>query len=91
MSISYLKETVDSRCLPTGYSANIVLLLDSCDHCYKKLDKDRLEKDPNILTSDEQDATLIEKENEVVEEVEANRSQEVHTEFINALSHVNTW
>ncbi|CAG8705334.1 16894_t:CDS:2, partial [Funneliformis caledonium] len=76
-----LKETIDSRCLPTGYSANIVPLPDSY----------RLEKGPNILTSDEQDATPIEEKNKAVEEVEANRSQEVHTEFINALSHVNTW
>ncbi|CAG8443661.1 5676_t:CDS:2, partial [Funneliformis caledonium] len=61
-----LKETVDSRCLSTEYSVNIVPLPDSY-------------------------ATLIEEENEAVEEVEANRSQEVHTEFINTLSHVNTW
>jgi hypothetical protein len=51
---------------------------------------DRLEKGPNVLTSDEQDETPIE-ENESVEEVEANRSQEVHTELLNALRRVNTW
>ncbi len=52
---------------------------------------DRLEKGPNILTSDKQDETPVEEENEAVEEIETNRSQEVHTEFINALNHVNTW
>jgi len=52
---------------------------------------DRLEKGPNILTSDEQDETPVEEENKTVEEIETNRSQEVHTEFINALNHVNTW
>lgn len=51
---------------------------------------DRLEKGPNTLTSDEQDETPME-ENESVEEVEANGSQEVHTELLNALGRVNTW
>ena len=37
--LATLKETVDSRCLPTGYSANIVPLPDSYDHCHKKLDE----------------------------------------------------
>jgi hypothetical protein len=130
--LATLGETVDLKCLPTGYSTNVSPLPDSCDHCRKKLDDgevlicghgyhfecyqmmeygcrhceeyykrgiysnvnsflDRLEKGPNILTSDEQDETLVEEENEVVEEVETNRSQEVHTEFINALNRVNTW
>ncbi|EXX63084.1 hypothetical protein RirG_155640 [Rhizophagus irregularis DAOM 197198w] len=51
---------------------------------------DRLEKGPNVLTSDEQDKTPTE-ENETVEEVEANGSQEVHAELLIALIHVNTW
>ncbi|CAB4417283.1 unnamed protein product [Rhizophagus irregularis] len=51
---------------------------------------DRLEKGPNVLTSDEQDGTPTE-ENETVEEVEANGSQEVHAELLIALIHVNTW
>jgi hypothetical protein len=73
----------------------------SCHHCveyykrgiYSNVNSflDRLEKGPNILTSDEQDETPIEEENETMEEVEVNGSQEVHIEFINALSHVNTW
>ncbi|UZO27320.1 uncharacterized protein OCT59_019521 [Rhizophagus irregularis] len=129
--LATLGETVDTKCLPTGYSTNMPPLPDSCDHCRKKLDDgevlicghgynfecyqmmeygcrhceeyykrgiysnvnsflDRLEKGPNVLTSDEQDETPTE-ENETVEEVEANGSQEVHAELLIALIHVNTW
>ena len=51
---------------------------------------ERLEKGPNVLTSDEKDEFTIE-ENETVDEVKTNKSQEVHTEFLNVLSCVNTW
>ncbi|GBB85277.1 hypothetical protein RclHR1_11830008 [Rhizophagus clarus] len=129
--LATLGETVDTKCLPTGYSTNMPPLPDSCDHCRKKLDDgevlicghgyhfecyqtmeygcrhceeyykrgiysnvnsfiDRLEKGPNVLTSDEQDESPTE-ENETIEEVEANGSQEVHEELLNALINVNTW
>ncbi|GES81508.1 hypothetical protein GLOIN_2v1872628 [Rhizophagus clarus] len=129
--LATLGETVDPKCLPTGYSTNMPPLPDSCDHCRKKLDDgevlicghgyhfecyqmmeygcrhceeyykrgiysnvnsflDRLEKGPNVLTSDEQDEIPTE-ENESVEEVEVNENQEVHTKLLNALRRVNTW
>ena len=129
--LATLGETVDPKCLPIGYSTNIPLSPDSCDHCHKKLDDgevlicghsyhfecyqmleygcrhckeyykceiysnvnfflERLEKGPNVLTSDEKDEFTIE-ENETVDEVKTNKSQEVHTEFLNVLSCVNTW
>jgi len=51
---------------------------------------DRLEKGPNVLTSEEEEEVPLE-ENETVEEVKISRNQEVHTEFINAFNHVNAW
>src|SRR5947199_6429394 len=36
--LATLGETVDPKCLQTGYSTNIPPLPDSCDHCHKKLD-----------------------------------------------------
>ena len=102
--LATLGETVDPKCLPTGYSTNIPPSPDSCDRCHKKLDDgkvlicghgyhfecyqmleygcrhceeyykreiysnvnsflERLEKGPNVLTSDEKDESPIE-ENE---------------------------
>ena len=127
-----LGETVEPKCLPTGYSANIPPSPDTCDHCRKKLDDgevlicghgyhfecyqsmeyscrhcveyykrgiysnvnsflDRLEKGPNVFTSEEKDEEVPVEENEMVDEVEIDRRQEVHTQFLNALNCVNTW
>ncbi|EXX63278.1 uncharacterized protein OCT59_010083 [Rhizophagus irregularis] len=71
-----------------------------CHHCdeyykckiYSNVNSflDQLEKGSNVFTFDEQDKTSTE-ENETVEEVEINGSQEVHTELLIALIHVNTW
>src|SRR5438132_968607 len=36
--LATLGETVDSRCLPAGYSAGVIPLPNACDHCHKKLD-----------------------------------------------------
>ncbi|CAG8526613.1 11341_t:CDS:2 [Ambispora leptoticha] len=36
--LATLGETVDSRCLPAGYSAGVIPLPNACDHCCKKLD-----------------------------------------------------
>ncbi|POG77971.1 hypothetical protein GLOIN_2v1814843 [Rhizophagus irregularis DAOM 181602=DAOM 197198] len=127
-----LRETVDPKCLPTGYSANIPPSPDACDHCRKKLDDgevlicghgyhfecyqmmeygcrhceeyykrgiysnvnsflERLERGPNVLTSEEKDEEVPVEENETVEEIETNKSHEIHTKFLNALNSVNTW
>ncbi|RHZ55864.1 hypothetical protein Glove_410g70 [Diversispora epigaea] len=37
-----LEETVDSRCLPTGYSTSKPPSQDTCDHCNKKLNNDEV-------------------------------------------------
>ena len=50
-----------------------------------------LEKGPNVLTSEEEGEVVPMEENETIEEVEASRDREIHTEFLNALNHVNTW
>ena len=76
----------------------------SCRHCeeyykrgiYSNVNSflKRLEKGPNVLTTEEKEGENVEEvlsdENEKVEEVEINKGQ-VHTAFLNALNHVNTW
>ncbi|UZO25449.1 uncharacterized protein OCT59_017714 [Rhizophagus irregularis] len=52
---------------------------------------ERLERGPNVLTSEEKDEEVPVEENETVEEIETNKSHEIHTKFLNALNSVNTW
>lgn len=53
---------------------------------------ERLEKGPNILTPEENEGEeILVEENEVIEEVEMNRSQEVHDKLLEALNCINTW
>ncbi|RHZ85463.1 hypothetical protein Glove_65g108 [Diversispora epigaea] len=127
-----LGETVDSRCLPTGYSTSVPPSPDKCDICHKNLDNgevlicghgyhfecyqkneygcrhceeyykrgiysnvksflDRLEKGPNVLTSEEMDEYENSVNDEVIENEEINSNQEIHTNFVMALNNVNTW
>ncbi|RHZ53533.1 hypothetical protein Glove_441g50 [Diversispora epigaea] len=127
-----LGETVDSRCLPTGYSTSVPPSPDKCDICHKNLDNgevlicghgyhfecyqkneygcrhceeyykrgiysnvksflDRLEKGPNVLTSEEMDEYKNSVNDEVIENKEINSNQEINTNFVMALNNVNTW
>jgi hypothetical protein len=52
---------------------------------------DRLEKGPNVLTSEEMDEYENSVNDEVIENEEINSNQEIHTNFVMALNNVNTW
>ncbi|CAG8650031.1 3013_t:CDS:1, partial [Funneliformis caledonium] len=55
----------------------------------------RLEKGPNILTTEEKEGENVEdianENDEKAEEIETNKSQQVHVTFINALNQIGTW
>src|SRR6266540_5560877 len=83
----YHKKLNDSKVLICGYGYHFKcyqIMEYGCHHCkkyykceiYSNVNSflDRLEKKPNILTSDEQDKTLIEEENEMTEKVKVNRN-----------------
>ncbi|RGB29633.1 hypothetical protein C1646_766398 [Rhizophagus diaphanus] len=94
-----LGETVDLKCLPTGYSANTPPSPDACDHCHKKLDDGEVLicgheyhfECYQMMEYEEKDEEVPIEENETVEEIETNKSNEIHTKFLNALNNVNTW
>ncbi|RHZ53704.1 hypothetical protein Glove_438g7 [Diversispora epigaea] len=68
-----------------------LFLLEYFQEIFKNSGKKRLKKGPNILTSEERkekEDILIE-ENEIIEEIEINESQEVYKKFLRSLNYVN--
>ncbi|RHZ62895.1 hypothetical protein Glove_334g58 [Diversispora epigaea] len=97
--------TVDSQCLPTGFSTSVPhhqilviavtknLIMAKGIYSNVKSFLERLEKGPNILTSEEREEreNISVEENDIIEEIEINESQEVHEKFLRSLNYVNAW